>query len=360
MYLDFITQKLKKRELTWLFKRALQYLLIHTSYMVKRPLCGPILGTFFVTYRCNYRCKMCELPLRKGEFEKDGMKELQTAEMKGILKSLSELGVSGIGFTGGEPLLRNDIFDLLSYAKELKLITHLNTNGFFINNETAEKILLTGVDSINISLDGAKAETHDKIRGVSGAFDKVMFAVKTVVTLRKKRADNIRLKVVCVLDETNIDEVPDLIALSKDIGTDCVEFIPQQPFFSDSKLKNNGFSEKFLNKVSDVVEYLLELKEKGVKIENSHKHLKMFLNSFKGERLPIRCFAGFNSFAVDCYGWFYPCMPWINWAKPVGNIKEKPLKEFWYSKEYNKKRKIVADCEDCYLNCQAELNLLFS
>jgi len=360
IYLDFIKDKISKREADWIFKRGMQYFLIHASYLIQRPLCSPILGTFVTTYRCNYHCKMCDLPLRDRQLQRQGLKELPTLQLKNLIKDFFDLGTSGIGFTGGEPLLRNDIFELLAYTKDMGMITHLNTNGFFLNEENVKKLLQAGTDSINISLDGARAQTHDTIRGYHGAFDKVINAIDCINLMRKKTGMPMRLKIVMVVNETNIDEVPDLVKLSCDLKTDCIEFIPQQPFFTLSEPVALYFNDNFLKKVENTVQYLVSLKKQGIKIENSFRHLRLFAKSFKGDESPLICYAGYNSYAADCYGEIYPCMPWVNWGKSVGNIKDIPLKEFWYSSNYNKIRKDISKCRDCYLNCQAELNLLFN
>lgn len=359
VYIDFIKNKLSKGESKWFFKRMLQYFLINASFLVRRPLCGPILATFVTNYNCSYRCKMCDISKREEQIKKKGYSELSTQQLKQLIKDFAQLGVSGIGFTGGEPLLRKDIYELLSFSKDSRLITHLNTNGFLLDKESAAELVKAGLDSVNISLDGAKAETHDSIRGYSGAFERVVKAVGYVNAARKEAKAAFRLKVVAVVSEKNIDEVRDLAALSEKLGADCIEFIPVQNFiFSDGK--PSSFDEGFLRKIRDVQKYLLEARKKSSRIENSPRHIKMFEKSFKNIKSGLTCFAAYNSYAVDCYGEIFPCVPWVNWGKSVGNIRNSSLKEFWYSAGYNRMRGAIFRCKNCYLNCQAELNLLFN
>lgn len=360
IYLDFLKDKLKQGRLPWVAKRAWQYLLIHSSMHLGRPLCGPVLGTFLVTYRCNYRCRMCNFPRRYTEFQAQGWPELTTGEMQEILRGFAGMGVSGIGFTGGEPLLRGDIFELMKFAGDLGMITHLNTNGFFLDEKNAEKTLSAGVDSINISLDGANPQTHDTIRGCPGAFDKAVKAIKGMRRMREHKGRAIRIKAVMTINEMNIDEVPQVIELAERLGADCVEFIPEQPFADDAGAEKARFSALFLEKVKKTTADLLEAKQRKIKIENSPRHIRLWEKSFRGEPSPLACFAGYNSLGVDCYGQIFPCMPWMNWARPAGNIQETPLKQFWYSAGYNKLRPRISRCKSCFLNCQAELNLLFN
>jgi len=100
----------------------------------------------------------------------------------------------------------------------------------FLNDQTARNIIKTGVDSVNISLDGATAATHDRIRNHAGAFERATEAVKLLQHYRKKNGGKVRIKTVAVLDDTNLDEVPAMIRLGRELGTDCMEFIPRQPF----------------------------------------------------------------------------------------------------------------------------------
>ncbi len=360
VYIDFIRQKVVKGKWDWFFKKLWQYFLIHISFVRGRPFCGPILGTFVVNYRCNYKCKMCDLPLRDRLIRAGGLKELSTLQLKKILKEFAGLGTGGIGFTGGEPLLREDIFELMKYSKELGMITHLNTNGFFLNSDNVKRLLYANVDSINISLDGATASTHDAIRGYRGAFDKVVYAVECINSMRKRMSIPIRMKVVTVIGKDNIDEIPDLFKLAHNLKVDCIEFIPQQPFTVLTDDASVNFDDVFLKKIDAVVDYILGQGRKMIKVENSPRHLQLFKKSFRGEKSPLVCFAGYNSYAVDCYGQIFPCVPWVNWGKPVGNVKDISLTKFWYSEIYNKIRREISNCRDCYLNCQAELNILFN
>ena len=358
-YRDFIKKSTSQEGLPWLLKRLAQYFLIHTSFMAKRALCGPILGSLVTNYTCNYHCVMCDLPLRDKILRDRGLKELSTEQLKKVLKDFALLGVCGVGLTGGEPFLRKDIYELLAYAKKLRMITHISTNASLLNEENVQKTLATGVDSINISLDGACSQTHDQIRQVQGSFDKVVAAIECIDRLRREKNISVRLKIVSVINQRNIDEAPDLLKLSSKLNADCVEFIPQQPFSSAAMTSPTPVDPVFLEKVTRYVKLFLDLQARGAKIENSSGHLSLFPKAFGNERIPFHCYAGYNSLAVDCFGEIYPCVPWFNWDKSVGNVAHQDLKEFWYSRQYDKSRDEILQCHGCYLTCQSELNLLF-
>ncbi len=349
-------QKLRQDGPGWLARRSSQYLLLHLSSLLGRPFCGPIHGTLMVTYRCNFNCVMCDMPEKKLK----GKPELATDRFRSIIGEFARLGTPGLGFTGGEPMLRPDIYELLACSRQHRMITHLNTNGYFIDDEAAKRLIDIGVESINISLDGARPETHDRIRKYSGAFERATVAVERLHRLRQQRGAELRIKNVVVLDDSNIDEAHDLMTLSRDLGADCIEFIPRQPFTAADRSKDACTNEIFTAKLDRLVGRLLaERKEARSMLENSPAHLKLFSASFAGLPSPVTCRAGYNSLAVDCHGDVFPCFPWICWGKPLGNVQGKSLVELWYSQEYQQGRNEVSACRDCYLNGQLELNLLF-
>ena len=358
IYRDYILNKILKADVRWFFKLSLRYLLVQASFRIRRALCGPILCHFFVTYQCNYRCKMCDLPSRDKKIGMQGLKHLSTPCMKKLIKDCADLGVIGMSFTGGEPLMREDIFNLLSYAKELGIITHLNTNGFFINEEVAERLISIKVDSVSISLDGSREVTHDTIRGAQGSFKMALEAVEKINHARNLLKAPIRLKVSSVVNNSNVDELPDMLKLFNDLDADSIEFIPEQPFFEG--YKDNRFDASFFNKLDKSINYIIKAKRSGARVENSFRHLRLFEKSFKAERSPITCFAGYHSFGLDCFGNIFNCASHVNMGKAVGNIKDTALKEFWYSSHYNALRNNIRRCGGCYLNCQAELDFLFS
>ena len=358
VYRDLITSKLRQEGPGWLYRRSRQYLLLHLSGLMHRPLCGPALGTLMVTYRCNFHCAMCEMPLKAAAQAGEGRREYDTARFMGIIGEFAWLGVPGIGFTGGEPLLREDIFELLACTRRHGMIAHLNTNGWLLGENEARRIAEIGVDSVNVSLDGATAATHDRIRKQDGAFERATNAVRLLVSQRRRTGSRVRVKTVAVIDETNLDEIPEMIRLGQKLGTDCIEFIPRQPFCGATGEEKSSAGEALLDRVAAMAGFVQKQRSR-VAIENSPAHLRLFRSSFAGLPSPVRCRAGYNSLAVDCYGDIFPCVPWINWGKAVANLGDRSLREVWDSAEYQHQRENVSKCRDCYLNCQAELNLLF-
>jgi len=358
VYMDFLRRQAGAGRLGWILGLGAQYVLTKLSFLVRRPWCGPILGTLVTNYECNLRCRMCRLPEGGRLLPRETRNALSTEGMRAVIDGFASLGTRGIGFTGGEPMLRPDLFHLMRHTRDRGMLTHLNTNGTLLDEAASRAVLEAGVDSLNVSLDGATEATHDRIRGVPGAFARTLESIRRIDRMRKKAGAPLRLKVVAVLSEDNLDEVPETLRLGAELGVDCVEFIPRQPF-PEGPGKGVPAGPALLAKVDAAVRLLGDRSSLPLPLENSPGMLALFVPSFRGDPSPLTCHAGYNSLAVDCYGRIYPCVPYVNWNRPVGQLDGKGLREFWYSREYGPARREIARCHACTLNCQAELNLLF-
>ena len=122
---------------------------------------GPIV-VYNCTGKCSQNCLHC--------YSKTGLagKELDTSQAKELLKELTVVKCPVVLFSGGEPLERQDIFQLLDFSHSLGLRTVLSTNGCLIDSPTAKKLADAGVNYVGISIDGTE-KTHDDFRGVKGA-----------------------------------------------------------------------------------------------------------------------------------------------------------------------------------------------
>lgn len=125
------------------------------------------------TRRCNLKCLHCYTASDAGA----APDELDTAEARAMLDDLAEFGVPAVLFSGGEPLVREDLLDLVRYARDLGHRPTLSTNGTLITAEVARQIKASGVTYVGISLDGL-GEVNDHFRGVGGAFDKAVAAFR--------------------------------------------------------------------------------------------------------------------------------------------------------------------------------------
>lgn len=165
----------------------------------KRDMMGfPRSVVFEITHRCNLRCRhCCVVP----ELDK---KELSTKEAKSIFEQLIEAGCLHLTLTGGEPLVRGDIFSLMDYARRIGLFIHLLTNATLITAKVADKLKELKLVSLEMSFHSLKKERFDWFTQVEGSFDKVMEAIR----LLRERRQELTLKIN--ITKANLDEVEDL------------------------------------------------------------------------------------------------------------------------------------------------------
>ena len=135
-----------------------------------------------LTRTCNLKCIHCYTDSEAQKYPD----ELTTEQCKAVLADLAEFRVPAVLFSGGEPLVRKDVFELATYARSLDLHVVLSTNGTLITREVAERFVQLKFAYIGISLDSAVPEVHDKFRGMDGAFRRTMQGFRHCVDAGQK------------------------------------------------------------------------------------------------------------------------------------------------------------------------------
>lgn len=141
---------------------------------------GPVV-VWNSTKTCNLKCMHCYMKSDAQKYKN----ELTTIEAKKFIDDLAEFKVPVLLFSGGEPLIRPDFFELAEYAQKAGVRPTLSTNGTLITREVAQKIKDIGVGYVGISLDGLK-DVNDKFRGMEGAFAKAMQGIKNCVAVGQR------------------------------------------------------------------------------------------------------------------------------------------------------------------------------
>ncbi len=359
-YFDLIRTRLAKGDVRWVATQGLRYLGTVLGERVGRPMVGPLLGTLVVTYRCNYFCEMCELPDRAKRRRGEGIEEFTTEQWLEVVNGYHRIGTAALGITGGEPMLRQDLFQIMRHAHDLGIMTHLNTNGHFLTEEKAAELLDTGVESINISLDGSDAETHNRIRGNSKSFQTILKGIERLRRLRKG-ALRPRITFVTVLGLDNLEHARGVLRVAKEAGVDRVGFIPVHHYGDGNNLDSIIPERSFAASAGEVTAELRRMRSAEHMIDNSDEYLALFERCFTGEKSGLRCYAPYTSLVTDCYGNIYPCVPFNEIDKPVGRLGEGvSIESFWRSRDYEKTRRELTACQACYWNCHTEMNIVFN
>jgi radical SAM protein with 4Fe4S-binding SPASM domain len=139
----------------------------------------PLNAHLDLTYRCNERCGHCYV-------EQTGTGELTTGEVGGILEQLAEAGTLFLAISGGEPLLREDFFEVVEAARRLSFDVRLKTNGLLIWPEEARRLRALRVHEVHVSIYSHRAEAHDRITGVRGSLERSLGAIRLMRELGQK------------------------------------------------------------------------------------------------------------------------------------------------------------------------------
>lgn len=170
----------------------------------------PSVTAFEVTGRCPLKCRHC-----RAAAVTEGVDPLDTAACKAILKGLADYTRCVLIFTGGEPMMRDDIFELVSYSRSLGLRPVMATCGDRLDHEAMVRLKDAGLLSFSFSLDGPDAATHDAFRQSNGAFALVMNAV------RMAKSVGLRFQINTTLTRLNVRSINAIAGLAVSLGAAC-------------------------------------------------------------------------------------------------------------------------------------------
>ena len=160
------------------------------------------------TRNCNLSCVHCRASATNGPYAG----ELDTGQAFRLLDEIAQVGKPIIILTGGEPLLREDIFDIARYGDALGLRMVMAPNGTLITADVAKKMAVSGIRRISASIDGATKAFHDQFRGVDGAFDAAIQGIEHV------KAAGIEFQINTTITKTNLDQIPKILELAERLG----------------------------------------------------------------------------------------------------------------------------------------------
>ena len=331
------------------------------NFGVQRPFVtgAPFLIVWDITYACNLKCKHCYA--NAGKSLED---ELTTEQAKQTIDKLDHVSVPIVAFSGGEPLVRKDIFELTNYASEKGIYVALATNGTLVTKDKARKIKEAGVRFVQISLDGASPETHDSFRGIDGMYEKTIQGIKNCVD------EGFFVNVATTATQYNYKEISNIIDLCEELGVNWFmiynfiptgrgEFISENDITPDQretllkelwmKLKS-GSKVNVLSTAPQFARVALESEVgENEKIVPTH-----FANpSLSGKLVNLAefiggCGCGRFYAAIRANGDIEPC---VFFPLKIGNIKEDNFENIWRNnsilKDLRNKDILEGNCSTC-------------
>ncbi len=276
-----------------------------------------------LTKRCNLNCDHCYLDADfRGGVKTD---ELDTAECFRVIDQISEVNPNAfLILTGGEPLLRPDIYEIIRYAADKKFMVVLGTNGTMINRVNAEKIKAAGAHGVGISIDSMNPDKHNKFRGVEKAWELSMNAFDILNEV------GVDFLVQMSVSEMNYKEIPEVVEFTEKIGA-----IAFNLYFLICTGRGQGNTDISNAAYEEALQMLYEqqMKYKGRLMINSKcaPQYKRVVYENDPESVYTRTYSGGCPAAthysrISPEGNLTPC-PFI--AESVGNLKTKTFKDLW-------------------------------
>jgi MoaA/NifB/PqqE/SkfB family radical SAM enzyme len=294
----------------------------------------PYHAQWLLTRRCNYRCKGCNV------WTEQRSEELSTEEVKRGLDILRRLGVVEVVLSGGNPLLRSDIGEIVDYASRF-FVTTVYDNG----SMAIEKIdVLRNADFVAISLDTLDEEKFDYIRGVRGAWKTAMEAIETL------HEEGIQVGVSPTISQLNLYEIIDFTKhfINRDIPVwYCLyyyDYPSENPLFTIGK-RQEEFEIVDREAMAKVCETLIEMKKKYEGIYITTKTLLALKHLFLNNQRTWKCKALQGFFIIDHLGRVAGC----HRNEPVASIFELP--KVWNSQRIKTLRKKYSECTQCAYLC---------
>lgn len=310
----------------------IQEILTPTPLAEKRDPPGPVV-IWNLIRRCNLTCKHCY----SISADKDFPGELNTQEVFGVMDDLKRFHVPVLILSGGEPLLRSDIFDIAKRAKGMGFYVGLSSNGTLIDKQNIDRIAECNFDYVGVSLDGMH-ETHDKFRRMAGAFDASLAGIRLCNEL------GLKVGVRYTMTQDNAHDLPALLKLVEDEDIDRFYFSHLNYAGRGNKNREDdalhrmtreamellfdtclGYRQRGLNKEfttgnndADGV-FLLHWVRRNFPQSEAHIHAK--LAQWGGNS------SGVNVANIDNLGNVHPDTMW--WHHTLGNVRERPFSAIW-------------------------------
>lgn len=308
---------------TWLFLGATKSV-IRSRFFKHRPF----FVSHLITTRCFAKCATC---LWRGE----SAEEQDTAKVIDFYRQARQLGFVSTTFWGGEPLLREDLFDILKACQKLGLVTGLITNGYFLPKYS--KLIAQHLDFLIVSVD-IPNEEHDLLRGVAGLFDNIL------IGLEQTRAENRRLKVFInsVISQLNYHYIEQLVHFAENLSTTITfesvnQGIVEFPRKAGRTVVNLRLPQEEEKEVFGLIQ---RLKKEHPSINNSKSYLKLF----KTGKVKYRCHAPKISIRVEPDGSVTNCQ---DREHPVGNVYREKLADILGSPQMKWLQKKAESCCSC-------------
>ena len=283
----------------------------------------PYIVSWNLTKQCNLSCPHCYIDAHPN-LNSAHENELTRDDAQSVINALSSLNNNlMLILSGGEPMLREDIFDIVRSASSAGLIVVLGSNGILLTRDSLRMLKEAGLMGVGISIDSTGHAHHDSFRGYKGAWD------LSVSALRYSKEAGLETQVDVTLTDQNCSEVDDFVELGVSMGAKAVNFFflvcTGRAMRTDISTENYDVVLKKIAKIS--------MNERRLMIRARcapHFYRILYEEGFPVQKGMRGCLAGRHYLRIDPEGNITPC-PYM--PLTIGNIKEKPLSAIWEESE---------------------------
>lgn len=332
------------------FKDYISFLHIKSCRKRQSAPSRVLFPVLWLTNRCNLRCVMCDQWKCSPEnFDK----ELSSERWCGLIDELADMKASVIAITGGEALLRGDIFSIIEHIRKRGMSSHLCSNGTLLSRDVVVALRESGLTSVSISLDSDSADIHNSLRGVD-CFDRVIEGIKIL----RAEAPEIRIGINCVISKKNLRGLRRIVRFVKKLGVMLIKFDPIHTNLMHRVKPRESFDGLLLD-TEDVPALINEIEhirtiaaQEGV-TTNSERFFNGMTSTVEGHCPTMPCYAGYISCAVDAMGRVSVCDDFDG----CESIRDKSFRQIWMGAAMDEQRRKIANCPGCWDTTHAEINL---
>ena len=318
--------------------------------------------------RCNLKCQGCDYWRLEHYVD-----ELPAAEWIRVLKEIKDfVGPFHINFSGGEPLLKKGLFDILNYCRDNEILAGMTTNAIILKDRQAAQLVEAKLFSLNVSLDGATAATHDLQRGVKGSYAKVL----RTIDLMKEHSAKTGIKVPIVIKPTvsrlNFREMPELVRMVAGMGVNGILFQPINDWGTE-EIQDLWIRD--VDSLRPVVDEIVAMKERGYPILSADWHIRDWVRHFNKEPVSntpdrlkrtglasppppapasvadpdgVQCWVGLTTMHIKTDGTVVNC----HTLDPIGNVRNQSVRDIWHGEVGRQRRAQTVKCTiGCTENC---------
>jgi radical SAM protein with 4Fe4S-binding SPASM domain len=342
---------------------------------------APLSVVWNYTKKCNLKCSHC---FSDSYFNQKSKNELTTEEAKRVIDILAANDVVTVNFCGGEPLTREDLFEVIKYTYEKGIYPSISTNATLLTKDICRKLYDSGINSVSISLDSLSPKKHDNLRNTPGALDMAIDGINNAVEFGKFKD----LIINTTLADFNFEEIPYIYEYVKNLGITRYyisrilpvgrgkDYIDHDVSHEKKRTVMKFMSDKFIENIQN--NYPLEVLGRGMpyysrECYNSSEgkyyplceiitgHEEKYQNLFSGKAPKIihrlnhffsGCATGLFYCGLDCDGNVIPCAPAGNIK--LGNILNEGLYEIWTKNpilnRIRNRNKVNGKCSKCNMN----------